>query len=188
MDDQVWETIIHQSESELLQSEQTEEARGPIIDRHATAAQLMSARDIAQFIEVTAQSHGCKPEAISYFYEPITDDDGHILFTELFLVFSMRSLVDGILLDRQIHTIRVIVPQEVQQRARAMLEPLQPSSAQTTSAAVRVARQTAPAIPAAPAQIQTAPTGATISMSARRRRSKGAAVVSRRATKKGGRI
>lgn len=122
MYDQVWESIINQTECELLQGDKAGEPTGTILDRHAIAPQLMGAHDIALFIEVTAQSHRCDPKDISYYYEPIIGDDGCVLLDELFLVFNMKSLKDGVLLDRQIHTIRVVVPQEVQQRARAMIE------------------------------------------------------------------
>jgi hypothetical protein len=116
--DQLWESVLHENERALLCDENTT----PPSTGWVIAAQIMNAQDIATFIEVTAQSHNCNPSDISYFYEPVVGDDGRILLSELSLVFVMTSLTNGVLIDRQIHTIRVVVPQEVQQRARAMLE------------------------------------------------------------------
>lgn len=116
MDEQLWDSLIYKTECELLQADKLE----PIPT--LTAPQLMNAHDVATFIEVTAQSHKCDPRDISFYYEPIIGDDGRVSLDELFLVFSMKSLIDGAIIDRAIHTIRVIVPQEVQQCARAMLK------------------------------------------------------------------
>lgn len=123
--DQLWDSVIHRTECELLQSGSPHDPDVPlsvISGRNGSAPQNMSAHDIAIFIEVTAQSHKCDPQNISYYYDPIIGDDGHVVLDELLLIFTMKSLIGGILDDRIIHTIRVIVPQEVQQRARAMLE------------------------------------------------------------------
>jgi hypothetical protein len=118
--DQIWESVIQRTEHELLEPGDLDTSSDRV--KTSAAPQLMAAIDITSFIEVTAQSHGCNPQNISYYYEPIIGEDGCVSLDELFLVFSLKSLVDGELSDRPIHTIRVTVPQEVQQRARAMLE------------------------------------------------------------------
>jgi hypothetical protein len=59
---------------------------------------------------------------VTYRYEPIIDDDGKMLLNELILVFRLKAFNAGILTDRQVNRIRVAVPQDVQQRARIMLE------------------------------------------------------------------
>ena len=123
--DQLWDSVIHQTECELLQSGSPHEPDVPlsvISGRNGSAPQNMGAHDISIFIDVTAQSHKCDPQNISYYYDPIIGDDGQVVLDELLLIFTMKSLIGGVLDDRIIHTIRVIVPQEVQQRARAMLE------------------------------------------------------------------
>jgi len=124
--DRLWESVIQQTESALLAPDTHAEASATraAAARKADGSaepQIMSARDIGVFIEATAQSHGCDPSDIMYYYDPVIGDDGRVVLDELFLVFNMKSLSDGVLLDRAIHTIRVVVPQEVQQRARAMM-------------------------------------------------------------------
>lgn len=118
--DILWETVINQSECALLESEQPETTHGE--QSHIGDPQVMNAYDISAFIEVTAQSHKCDAQNITYYFEPIIGDDGHLVLDELVLIFSMKSLIGGELINRPIHRIRVVVPQEVQQRARAMLE------------------------------------------------------------------
>jgi hypothetical protein len=83
-------------------------------------------RDITNFIDLIAQSHSCDPRDITYHYEPIITDDSAVILDELFLVFHMKTLINNIVSDRVIHTIRVTVPQEVQQRARAMRDSVGP--------------------------------------------------------------
>lgn len=116
--DQLWESVVRKNERELLQGGASASCKNGF----APNACVMNAQDIAIFIEITAQSHKCDPRDISYYYEPIIGDDGRVILNELQLVFNMKSLVDGVLSDRTIHTIRVAVPMEVQQRARSMLE------------------------------------------------------------------
>ena len=117
--DQLWESVIRQTEHELLE---VNDVNDPDKIKSSAAPKFMNAHDITAFIEVTAQSHGCSAQNISYYYEPIICEDGCVSLDELVLVFSLKSLVNGELIDRPIHRIRIIVPQEVQQRARAMLD------------------------------------------------------------------
>lgn len=117
--DQLWESVIRQTEHELLEVNDVND-----LDKIRSIAvpKFMNAHDITAFIEVTAQSHRCPVQNISYYYEPIICEDGCVSLDELVLVFSLKSLNNGELIDRPIHRIRIIVPQEVQQRARAMLD------------------------------------------------------------------
>lgn len=124
--DQIWETVIQQTESELLLAEEKDctpiESIGASSHISSVVPQFMSSHDIIVFIEILAQSHKCDSQSISYYYEPIISEDGCLSLDELLLVFSVKSLIDGEVINRIIHRMRTIVPQEVQQRARAMLE------------------------------------------------------------------
>lgn len=123
-----WEQFVQLFESEISNSAQDvagadQELGAPLRpDEKQGSASAMCARDIAQIIDTFAQSRGCDANNISYYYEPVMDEDGKVVLSELVLVFSLKSLVNDLVADCPIHRLRVVVPQEVQQRARAMLE------------------------------------------------------------------
>lgn len=120
-----WASAIQKAEAELL-SDIAEQDRPDTDLAHTLieeeVAHTMTASDISSFIEIAAQSQQCKPSDISFYYEPIINDDGNVLLDVLLLIFSIKMPCDGFIQNRPIHTIRVSVPQEVQQRARAMIE------------------------------------------------------------------
>lgn len=113
--DDEWEMAITQIESELLRTTETCD-----IDARPLVAKTMNAYEVANFVSVIASVQKCKEDDVSFRCEPLFDDAGNVLLTEILLIFSTRSLVDGILNDRTVHSLRVQVPQEIQQCAKSM--------------------------------------------------------------------
>lgn len=112
-----WDDVASEREKELLREEHEEKEK----EEERGSARTMEAHEITNFIEVIKQAHGCRENDIVFHYEPIFSEDNVLSFDELALIFSIRSLVGGQLSERVVHSFRVIVPQEVQQRAKSML-------------------------------------------------------------------
>lgn len=120
--DEEWEKVIERAESELLQTDvraETDAPRTSPVETNPTA-KIMNAHEVANFVSVIASVQRCKEDDVSFRYEPLFDDAGNVLLTELTLIFSVRSLVDGVLNIRAVHSLRVLVPQEIQQFAKSM--------------------------------------------------------------------
>ena len=112
-EEQHWDPLLHaEQENDAI------ECNEKLIEM----SQDMTMHDITKFIEVLAVMHKCEAKDISYFYNPIFADEGNLLVDELTLMFNLKALTNGEIIDREIHSIRVKVPQEVQQRAQAMID------------------------------------------------------------------
>jgi hypothetical protein len=96
---------------------------------YALNTRSMNANDISNFIDMTARMHECNVNDITYSYEPIIGDDGQVHLDELNLIFRMCALDDDSTVStRVIHTIRVTVPRETQQRAQKMRDSIKKDS------------------------------------------------------------
>lgn len=119
MEDTLWSKYISQTEEELLRTDDCTKD----VDQLSLSdtPQIASKDDVASFLDVIAHSHGCESKDISYYCEPIIDDDGNVKITEVWLIFNIKSLVNGEIVNRQVYSMRIATSQEVQQRAQAML-------------------------------------------------------------------
>jgi hypothetical protein len=123
----LWENAIRASESELIRA-----SRGVRASSSASSgaqpyecsdkARMMGPDDIQSFRETIAATHRCPVKNVTYQYDAIVDDDNKMILNELFIVFRVKSFEAGVLTDRIVYRNRVAVPQDVQQRARSMIE------------------------------------------------------------------
>lgn len=122
----LWERAIRASESELMHASQGARATGPQVVQQpyecVEEVRAMGPDDIQSFRETIASTHGCPVKNVTYQYDAIVDDDNKMILNELFIVFRVKSFEAGILTDRIVYRNRVAVPQDVQQRARSMIE------------------------------------------------------------------
>ena len=121
MEDELWSKYISQSEEDLLSTSGSDAHSVEPMMRLSDAPQIASKQDVAAFLDVIAHSHGCDVKDISYYCEPIIDDDGNVKITEVWLIFNIKSLINGEIVNRQVYSMRIATSQEVQQRAQAML-------------------------------------------------------------------
>jgi hypothetical protein len=118
MGDELWSKYIDRSEEELLN---IGDSACDVEQLHLSdVPQIASKQDVTAFLDVIAQSHGCNAKDISYYCEPIIDDDGNVKITEVWLIFNIKSLINGEIINRQVYSMRIATSQEVQQRAYAM--------------------------------------------------------------------
>jgi len=113
MSEDLWEKYISEAEAGLL-SPNTDG------DHRSHDDRMMTSSDISEFMEATAQAHGYAVGDISYYFEPIFEDN-KLSLTHLKLIFTHESLVDYEVGRRIIHTLTVRIPQEVAESARIMM-------------------------------------------------------------------
>lgn len=138
----LWERAIRATESEMMSAEQgTRVVTASVQSYDGTGeARAMGPEDIQSFRETIAATHKCPVKNVTYQYDAIVDDDNKMILNEMFIVFRVKSFEAGVLTDRVVHRNRVAVPQDVQQRARSMIEGSLACRSRTTPTTARKTR------------------------------------------------
>ncbi len=76
----------------------------------------MSDNDVQQLKNNLVKSYKCAATDISYYCKPIDDKDDPDFTTSTILVFKMKCVVSGKLVDRDIFTVKILMPEELQRK------------------------------------------------------------------------